>query len=111
MRLGRTPPMEPCDAQEANTHNDRTFLPRSKWLGLCVFVCVFTLQEITMPVVALRLLALGVFAGLYMLNPFAGIAALAAGWGYVAWQYRSRRGAPADGDTINLRKANRFTLL
>ncbi len=66
-----------------------------------------------MSLVALRLLAVGILVGLYMLNPYAGIAALAAGWGYVAWQYRSRRGAPANrvGYALSLSNASRFTLL
>jgi hypothetical protein len=41
--------------------------------------------------VVLRLLALGLLVGLYHLEPLAGIAALAAGFGYVAGEYRACR--------------------
>ena len=49
-----------------------------------------------MRLVVFRLLVLGVLIGLYALHPLAGVAALAAGYGYVARQYWPRCGVPAD---------------
>lgn len=44
-----------------------------------------------MRLTASRLLALAILVGLYALHPLAGVAALGAGFGYLAAQHRSRR--------------------